>query len=206
MRVRLDNDRGEFGAMMAEPATLRGKPGLGMIGLLAVQMIIGYEWFMSGLVKVVRDDFPSGLAAALLEKLPKVPAWYGRFLNGAVIPHATSFGYAIEIAELLAGVVLIVGPLIWLFAWDRAPDRLRRAVLFFTVVATIGGAFLAINLHVANAGSHPWLIPGDSFDEGIDLDSVLPAIQIVIAWISIVLLRRLRREKIGGTHTDPGAS
>ena len=206
MRVRLDNDRGEFGAMMAEPATLRGKPGLGMIGLLAVQMIIGYEWFMSGLVKVVRDDFPSGLAAALLEKLPKVPAWYGRFLNGAVIPHATSFGYAIEIAELLAGVVLIVGPLIWLFAWDRAPDRLRRAVLFFTVVATIGGAFLAINLHVANAASHPWLIPGDSFDEGIDLDSVLPAIQIVIAWISIVLLRRLRRETIGGTHTDTGAS
>jgi len=114
-----------------------------MIGLLLVEMIIGYEWFISGLVKVVRGDFPSGLAAA---------------------------------------------------------------VLFFTVVAAIGGAFLAINFHLANGASHPWLIPGDSFDEGIDLDSVLPAIQIVIAWISIILFRRLGRERPGGTRADPGAS
>ena len=177
-----------------------------MIGLLVVEMIIGYEWFISGLVKVVRGDFPSGLAAALLAEVPDVSAWYGGFLSGAVIPNATIFGYAIEIAELLAGVVLIVGPLIRLFAWERVSDRPRRAVLFFTVVAAIGGAFLAINFHLANGASHPWLIPGDSFDEGIDLDSVLPAIQIVIAWISIILFRRLGRERPGGTRADPGAS
>lgn len=182
-------------AIAALPEMPRGKPGLSMIGLLVVQMIMGYEWFVSGLVKIWRGDFPSGLAAALFEKLPNVPAWYGRFLTGAVIPSATFFGYAIEIAELLAGIVLIVGPLIWLFAGDRATDRLRRAVLCFTVVAAIGGAFLAINLHVANAAIHPWLIPGDSFDEGLDLDSVLPAIQMVIAWISLVLFKRLRPHK-----------
>ena len=34
-----------------------------------------------------------------------------------------------------------------------------------------------------------------AFDEGIDLDSVLPAIQIVIATVSVILLRRLRRER-----------
>ena len=170
------------------------RPVLSMIGLLVVEMIIGYEWLISGLVKVVRGDFPAGLAATLLEKLPKVPAWYASFLGAVVIPNATAFGYAIEIAELLAGVVLLVGPVVALFAWERLPHRMRKAVLFFTAVATIGGAFLAINLHVANAGSHPWFLPGGSFDEGIDLDSVLPAIQIVIAWISIVLFRRLGRD------------
>jgi hypothetical protein len=60
-------------------------------------------------------------------------------------------------------------------------------------------AFLAINLHLANGGSHPWLLPGDAFDEGIDLDSVLPALQIVIATVSIILFRRLRRTRAGGT-------
>lgn len=192
--------------MTAHPEMLRGRPDLSMIGLLVVEMIIGYEWFMSGLVKVVSGGFPSGLADELLEKLPNDPAWYGRFLQGSVIPNATFFGYAIEIAELLAGVVLIVGPLIGFFAWERVSDRLRRAVLFLTAVAAIGGAFLAINLHVFNAASHPWFVPGDSFDEGIDLDSVLPAIQIVIAWISIIALRRLGREKPGGTRADLGAS
>ena len=124
------------------------RPVLSMIGLLLVEMIIGYEWLISGLVKVVRGDFPSGLAATLLEKLPKVPAWYGSFLSGAVIPNALYFGYAIEIAEVLAGLVLLAGPVIALFAWERVPHRMRQAVLFFTAVATIGGAFLAVNLHV----------------------------------------------------------
>jgi len=38
----------------------------------------------------------------------------------------------------------------------------------------------------------------DPNDEGIDLDSVLPAMQVLIATVSIVLFRRLRR-----SSTDP---
>ena len=182
------------------------RPVLSMIGLLIVEMIIGYEWLISGLVKLIRGDFPSGLAATLLEKLPEVPAWYASFLSRAVIPNATYFGYAIEIAELLAGMVLLVGPVVALFAWERVPHRMRQAVLFFTAIATIGGAFLAINLHLANAARHPWFLPGDNLDEGIDLDSVLPAIQIMIAWISIVLFRRLRRDTPVGAGAILGSS
>lgn len=175
-------------------AALRAAPGPSMIGLLAVEIVIGYEWFISGLVKIVRGGFPAGLAGELQEKSEGVAAWYGSFVTSVVIPNGVPFGYAIEISELLAGVALIGGPLLWLFAWERVSDRVRWAVLLSTAVAAIGGAFLAINLHLANGASHPWLFPGDAFDEGIDLDSVLPAIQIVIATVSIVLLRRLRRE------------
>ena len=178
---------------------LRGKPSLSMIGFLVVEMIIGYEWFISGLVKFVRGRFPAGLADELVEKSEGVAVWYGRFLEIVVIPNASRFGYAIEISEILAGVALIAGPLVWLFAWDRVSDRTRRAVLFSTAAAAIGGAFLTINLHLANGASHPWLIPGDAFDEGIDLDSVLPAIQIVIATVSIILFRRLGRIRPDGT-------
>ena len=175
-------------------AALRARPDPSMIGLLAVEIVIGYEWFISGLVKIVRGGFPAGLAGELQEKSEGVAAWYGSFVTSVVIPNGVPFGYAIEISELLAGVALIGGPLLWLFAWERVSDRVRWAVLLSTAVAAIGGAFLAINLHLANGASHPWLFPGDAFDEGIDLDSVLPAIQIVIATVSIVLLRRLRRE------------
>lgn len=192
-------DRVTLSEMKASSDTLRGKPSLSMIGLLLVEMIIGYEWFMSGLVKILRGDFPAGLADALLAKSEGVPAWYASLMTSAFIPNAEVFGYVIEIAEILAGVALIAGPLIWLFAWDRVSDRLRAAVLLFTAVALIGGTFLAINLHLANGAPHPWLIPGDSFDEGIDLDSVLPATQIVIAAVSIILLRRLSRGRADGS-------
>lgn len=177
------------------PDTLRGKPDAGMAGLLLVTMVIGYEWFISGLVKFARGGFPAGLAEELLEKSEGTAAWYGGFLESAVIPNAELFGYAIETSELLAGIVLLAGPLLWLFAWDRVSDRVRSAVLALIALATIGGTVLAINLHLANGAAHPWLIPGDAFDEGIDLDSVLPAIQVVIATVSIVLLGRLRRDR-----------
>lgn len=174
---------------------LRRNPEIGLVGLLTVEIIIGYEWFMSGLVKIVKGDFPSGLADELLKKAPTAAPWYGSFIKGAVVTNAVAFGYLIEIAELIAGIVLIAGPLLWIFAWDRVNERIRHAVLLAIAAAAIGGAFLAINLHLANGASHPWLLPGTSFDEGIDLDSVLPAIQIVIASVAIVFLRRLRRDR-----------
>lgn len=174
--------------------TLRGKPGVGTAGLLSVTMVIGYEWFISGLVKFVRGDFPTGLAGELAEKSEGTAAWYRGFLESAVIPNASLFGYAIELAELLAGVALIGGSLVWLLAWDRVSDRVRRTVLFVMAAAATGGALLAVNLHLANGAPHPWLIPGDAFDEGIDLDSVLPAIQLVIATVCVVVFRRLGRD------------
>jgi uncharacterized membrane protein YphA (DoxX/SURF4 family) len=182
---------------------LRGKASLSMKGLLFVEMIIGYEWFISGLDKFLRGDFPAGLADELVKKSAGTAVWYGSFLKGAVISNAPIFGYAIEASELLAGIALIVGPIIWLFAWNRVSDRTRRAVLFIAAAASIGGAFLAVNLHFANGASHPWLIPAAAFDEGIDLDIVLPAIQVVIATVSIILFRRLRLVRADGTPSTP---
>jgi len=181
--------------MMPDAKLLRGKPGLSMIGLLLVEMIIGYEWLVSGVAKLVRGGFPSGLADELLTKSVGAPAWYGSLMKSAFIPYAEVFGYLIEITEVLAGVALLVGPFIWLCRWDRVSDRTRATVLFFTAVAAVGGTLLAINFHLANGGSHPWLIPESGFDEGIDLDSVLPAIQIVIATVSISFLNCLRLER-----------
>ena len=176
--------------------TLRDNPSLPMIGFLVVEMIIGYEWFISGLVKFVRGDFPAGLGEDLLKKAAEMTPWYASFIKGLVVPNGIAFGYAIEIAELLAGIALIGGPLLWLTAWKRLPDGGRLLVLLSTIVAAIGGAFLAVNLHMANAGSHPWLLPLDANDEGIDLDSVLPSMQVLIAMVSITLFRRLRRSSI----------
>lgn len=69
---------------------------MSMIGLLVVEMVIGYEWFISGLVKFVRNDFPAGLADEFTEKSEGVATWYASFLENAVIPNAKFFGYAVE--------------------------------------------------------------------------------------------------------------
>lgn len=111
--------------MKASSDALRGKPSLSMIGLLLVEMIIGYEWLVSGVAKFVLGGFPSGLADELLEKSVSSPTWYSSLMKSAFIPYAEVFGYLIEIREVLAGVALIAGPFIWLCAWDRYSDQVR---------------------------------------------------------------------------------
>ena len=183
-------------ARVAEPneATSRAASSLPLVGLLLVQLFMGYEWLMSGLTKVVRGGFPGGLAAELREKSDGASGWYKSFLDGSVIPHASTFGYLIEIGALVVGLALVVAALVWLLRWERLPYSGRVAVLVATALASLGAKFMAVNFHLANGAPHPWLIPQDGFDEGIDLDSLLPAVQLVLVGASVGFLRALRRE------------
>jgi hypothetical protein len=95
-----------------------------------------------------------------------------------------AWGYAIEIGELLIGVVLIGSALIGLFGWERVGARARSYVLVLTMLATLAGVAMNVGFHLANGSAHPWLIPADGFDEGVDLDSLVPAIQLVLAGVS----------------------
>ena len=166
---------------------------VGLIGLLLVQAFIGYEWFMSGITKIVRGGFPSGLADELRDKSPGTVGWYKSFLDGSVIPNATAFGYLIEIGELLIGIALVAAALVWLFSWQRLPSGGRVALLLVAALASFGAIFMNVNFHLANTSAHPWFIPKDGFDEGVDLDSLMPAIELVLLAVSTSFLVALRR-------------
>ena len=169
-------------------------PLYGLYGLLAVQLLVGYEWLMSGLAKVVRGGFPSGLSAEMRDKSQGATHWYKSFLDSVVIPHGSTFGYLIELGELLVGIGLVVAAALWLFRWQRLGAGARSAVLLTTAAASLGAIFMAVNFHLANGASHPWLIASSGFDEGIDLDSLLPAIQLVLVGVSLATWRASRLE------------
>ena len=171
---------------------------VGLIGLLFVQLAIGYEWLISGLTKVIDGGFPQGLAGELQDSSTAAPSFYKSFLDNAVIPHGQVFGYLVEIGELIGGIALIAAALIWLTRWDRLPLGWQQTVLVVTAIASLVGIFMNVNFHLANGGTHPWLIPPSGFDEGVDLDSLMPAIQLVLVAVSITGLRILRRS--GGEH------
>jgi len=170
---------------------------LPLIGLLLIQIFVGYEWLDSGLTKIVRGGFPSGLASDLADRVKAAPGWYRSFVDGSIIPNATAFGYLIEVGELLVGIALIAAAFIWLIRWEQLPNWGRLAVLGSTILAAFFGIFMAINFHLANGGTHPWLIPKSGFDESVDLDALLPAIQLVFIIVSVGFWRILRG---GATH------
>jgi len=162
-----------------------------LAGLLLVQLVVGYEWFASGLSKLVRGDFPGGLAAELRERAEGAAGWYRSFLDGAVLPHSRAFGYLIEIGELVTGLVLMGAALVWLLARGRLRRRACAAVYLATTTAAVAGIVLAVNFHLASGGPPPWALPGASFDEAVDLDSLVVALHLVLLGVGVRLLLAL---------------
>lgn len=99
----------------------------------------------------------------------------------------------IEIAEVLAGAALIAAALVWLLRRRQLPSWGRSGTLWTIVVAALAGIAMAVNFHLANGSTHPWILPRGGFDESVDLDSLLPAIQAVFVWVSVATWLSLRR-------------
>jgi uncharacterized membrane protein YphA (DoxX/SURF4 family) len=156
--------------------------------LLLIQVCIGYEWLVSGVSKLVHGDFPSGLAGELRDMSAAAPGWYRSFLEGAVIPHAVAFGYAIEIAEVAVGIVLLVAVL-------RLPARISRFVPPATAAALLVGLVLALNFALASGSSFGISLAQESFDEGIDLDTLLVGLQLALLVFVLVQIRRAPRQE-----------
>ena len=179
---------------------------LALKGLLVVGLFVGYEWFMSGLTKIVRGGFPSGLAAELQDKSEGAASWYKSFLDGTVIPNASAFGVLIEVGELVIGATLMISAVVLLFRWQRLSYRAEMTVLGAVVIASIGAILMNLNFHLANGSPHPWLIPKDGFDEGVDLDSLLPLIQLVFVYVAGKMMLILRRSRRAEEQTVPTAN
>lgn len=159
-----------------------------LVSLLSIQMFIGYEWLMSGAAKLVRGGFASGLEDELREKSAGVAGWYQSFIDSVVLPNARLFGYLIEVAELMVGATLLLVAIVWIWRGDRLSTRARRPLLIAILVAASSAVVMNANFHFANGSAHPWLIPEDGFDEGVDLDSLMPLIEIVLIVFAARLL------------------
>lgn len=175
---------------------------LALKGFIVVGLFVGYEWFVSGLTKVVRGGFPAGLADELREKSEGTVGWYQDFLNGTVIPNGKTFGVLIEVGELVIGAALIIAAVTLLWRWDRLSYRWEMAVLGTVALASLAGILMNVNFHLANGSAHPWLIPDDGFDEGVDLDSLMPLIQLTFLVVSTKLMLTLRRVHLA-TGAEP---
>jgi len=166
---------------------------LPLIGLFAVQAAIGYEWFMSGVTKIARGGFPAGLADELRDKSPGSPGWYRTIIDNVLIPNGQTVGYLTEIGEVLIGLALIGTAAAFIFAPDRLGRRTQEALFGLTALSAFLALVMNVNFHLANGSPHPWLIPADGFDEGVDLDSLMPFIELTLIVVSVFALRRLRR-------------
>jgi hypothetical protein len=99
------------------------------------------------------------------------------------------------LGELLVGIALIATAVLWLARWRRLTSTWRYIVLAAIIASSAVAIFMNVNFHFANTPQHPWLIPEDVFDEGVDVDSLLPIIEAVFIAVAVWTWIRLRRQE-----------
>jgi thiosulfate dehydrogenase [quinone] large subunit len=170
----------------------------GLVALLLVQVVLGYEWLVSGLTKLVRGGFPQGLADELRDMSQGAPGWYRHFLDSVVVPHAQLFGYAIEVAEVVVGGILIGTAVAVLIGRVAVSSRLLG---WSAIAASVAAVVMVADFELANGGGFGLSLPKDPFDEGVNLDTLLTGLQLAIGafWVS-ALRQRSPQEPISNSR------
>ena len=159
----------------------------GVIALLLVQVVLGYEWLVSGLTKLERGGFPQGLADELRDMSQGAPGWYRHFLASVVVPHAQLFGYAIEVAEVVVGSILIGTAVAVLIGRVSVSSRLLG---WSAVAASAAALLMVVDFELANGGGFGLSLAKDTFDEGVDLDTLLTGMQLALGTFWVAALRQ----------------
>jgi uncharacterized membrane protein YphA (DoxX/SURF4 family) len=123
---------------------------------LAVQTLIGYQWFMGGYTKIMGGAFTSGLPATLERFASKNPhTWYVESLLAQAQNAPVAFGQLVQWGELLAGIGLVAAVIL---SSARSTASFQRLASWIAVPTLIGGLFMTANFFFA-AG---WTTPSTS--------------------------------------------
>jgi hypothetical protein len=170
--------------------------------IAALQGIIGIEWLISGINKVANGAFPQGLGGALSNGLSDNPnAWYVSFLQALIIPNGVFWGYMIEWTEVLIGLALVGGALLLLERPRRRGEAQFHAGVAFAGAAAVAGfacAVLCLNFHWWMGGSLflTTLDPSHPYNEGVDLDAMMPLFALLVIVANVKLVAALREQPV----------
>lgn len=166
--------------------------------LASIQLIIGWEWFVSGTNKVLSGTFPQSLLDTLNTGIQDNPnSWYVTFLQKVAVPQSVPLGYMVEWTEVMVGLALLAGALILVGKPRMRGDSQHGLVIAISVAVILFaavGAFFTVNFHFWMGHG---IIPGIGAvptDEGIDLDALIPPFALVIVIANLAWIKALRGE------------
>lgn len=138
-------------------ARLYGIPAVACV----LQIVVAYEWIVSGLDKIGNAHFDSQLVSVLQQSSQGSRyGWYISLLHQFMLPNHTLFALLVQVTEPILGLALLFGGALGLL-------RLQARVMIFTALAVtaalLGSAFLSLNYFFQGDGPIPWINPSSSF-------------------------------------------
>lgn len=164
-----------------------------LAGFLGLTFFLGYELLMSGISKLFAGDFVAQLARTLSEMTQDQGGWYQSLVDTIFIPNAQLVGALVMASELALGVVFVVAAVVLLTWRSQITDREQRILLAMVAAAAFIGAVMNLNFHLAAGASSPWVVAPDPNDQGVDLDSLMLVMALVLAGACVRQLASIHR-------------
>jgi thiosulfate dehydrogenase [quinone] large subunit len=157
-----------------------------------MQLVLAYEWLLSGIDKVADPNFAAELPANLRGSTLVNPyTWYSSILKAAVLPHTSLLAPAVELVELAIGAALIVSGALWLW---RPRARTTLYVAYLACAALAGGILLAVNYSFQQGVPLPWINSAQAFSPGMGIDMLIALLSIPLLGANLWAIRQRRRE------------
>jgi hypothetical protein len=157
-------------------------PDLALAGL---QLVLGYEWLVSGADKLLYGTFSQALGPLLTGTLRNsaIPAPFADVLRAAVVPHAAVFAILVEWGETLTGLGLIAAGAAALLApwaerrlgWQAARwvTRGHQIVDSLAVAAAAAAGVMGLSFYALDGAPTPWFTPSIAFGGALDTGLLL---------------------------------
>jgi hypothetical protein len=189
-----------FGGRRARPrATAVARATNTNVALAGLQLVIGYQWLVSGIDKVLLGAFPAQIGPLLAGQLAsgKLPEYFAALLRALVVPNAPVFGYAIMLGETLAGLGLVAAGVFNflrpLFE-TRASGRLweifaltDRLMTGLAPLAALGAGLLGLSYYVLDGAPTIWFTPSLAYG-----GAIAPALVVALASLVLVAAQVIR--------------
>lgn len=170
--------------------------------LAGLELLVGYEWLVSGVDKLLFGGFPAALHGLLAQTLSggQLPGFFAALLRALVLPNAVPFGYLIEWGETLAGIGLIAAGLVALLRplarrylagrWKAAFGFVVRLLDWLAPVAAAGAGLLGLSFFFLDGLPSPWLTPSIAYGGAVDTGLFLAAASVVLLVSRLAAKRR----------------
>lgn len=173
------------------------------LSLYAVELILAYEWILSGIDKLVNPHFSSQLLGVLRGSTLVNPySWYSAFLKQFILPHAAILAPLVEVGEIAIGVVLASSAVLWLW---RPLTRLALYAGWAACVTLTGSLLLALNYSFQQCTPLPWVNGAQAFSPGMGIDVLIALLSVPLLAANLRLVRstaiELRSKRRHGTST-----
>ena len=172
----------------------------GIIALAGLQLLLGYEWLLSGVDKLLYGQFSQQVGGLLAGQVNggRLPGFFSGILRTVVLPNAGLFGVVIEWGETLAGLGLLAAGLSALLrpvVERRFGGRVRQLMLAamrssarLAPIAAAGAGLMGLSFFLLDGVPSPFPQPSIAYGGALDVGLFLALGSIVL--LAAALARR----------------